>query len=149
MSGARRYLASLPERSARAATALAGGVIYETSTVALPLAVRRSKLYQATVPRVLRIAIELVGDVKGIYPAETMPVGELTKRKAAGNVVELASVAAVGWSPLWLLAAASDVMGGSKAYLRALVDELEAGRLVPAGTDVASFEDLLTPLETG
>ena len=147
--GLGRYLVSLPERLVRAGTALAGGTLREASDVALPLAVRRSKLYQATVARVLRIAIELVGGVQGVYPAEAMPVKELTARKAAGNAVELASVVAVGWSPLWLLAAASDLMGGSKVYLRALVAELEAGGLLPTGTDVASYEDLLTRLETG
>ena len=144
----RQYLASLPERTLRAGTALVGGAIYEAGNVVLPLAIRRSRLYQATVARLLRIAIELIGGVKGVYPAEAMPVGELTARKTAGNVVELASVAAMGWSPLWLLAAASDVLGGSKAYLRALVEELEAGGLLPADTDVSSYDDLLSRLET-
>ena len=46
-------------------------------------------------------------------------------RKFTGNVVEFASIFAVGFSPLWILAAASDVMGGSKAYLRTLVTELQ------------------------
>ena len=149
MDKMRRYLVSLPERTARAAVAVAGGAVRETAEVALPRALRGSKLYQATVARLLRILVEGVGGVRGVYPAEAMPVGELTARKAAGNVVELASVAADGFSPLWLLAAASDVMGGSKAYLGALVAELEAGGLLPAGTDVASFEDLLSRLEAG
>ncbi|MDQ3780089.1 MAG: hypothetical protein M3354_06050, partial [Chloroflexota bacterium] len=92
--------------------------------------------------------VELVGDVKGVYPSEVMPVGELAKRKIAGNAVELASVLAVGWSPLWFLAAASDLTGGSKAYLRTLVSELEGEKLLRPGTDVSSYNDLLTQLET-
>ena len=148
MGSIRRYLPSLPERVVRAGAALAGGAIYETSELLLPRVLRRTKLYEATVARLLRILVELVGGVDGVYPAGAMPVGELTKRKAAGNVVEFASIAAVGWSPLWLLAAASDVTGGSKAYLRALATELtEAGLLAP-DADVASFEGLLTRLET-
>jgi hypothetical protein len=142
-------MATLPERSLRAAAALLGGAVYETSTVALPQAVREAKLYQVTVDRLLRIMIEWVGDVRGIYVGETTPVGELAARKFAGNIVELASIFAVGWSPLWLLAAASDVMGGSKAYLRALVAELQAAGRLPADTDVASYEELLNRLETG
>ena len=39
---------------------------------------------------------------------------ELLVRKTAGNVVELSSFLAVGWSPLWLLAGASDLVGGTK-----------------------------------
>jgi hypothetical protein len=143
----RPYLASLPERTARAGAALTGGLVYEASEVVLPLAVRRSKLYQAIVGRLLRITIELVGDVEGVYPAQEMPVRELLARKTAGNVVELSSFLAVGWSPVWLLAGASDLVGGTKVYLRTLVTELQdAGVLVP-DANVATFEELLTVLE--
>ena len=144
-----RYVISLPERFARASAALAGGALYETSQVALPNAVRDSKLYQVTVSRLLRILIEWVGDVRGVYEDEEMPASELAVRKFTGNVVEFASIFAVGFSPLWILAAASDVMGGSKAYLRTLVQELQASGQLPEATDIASYEDLLQRLETG
>jgi hypothetical protein len=141
------YLASLPERTARAGAALTGGFVYETGEVLLPLVVRRSRLYQAVVGRLLRILIELIGGVEGVYPTEKMPVQELLVRKTAGNVVELSSFLAVGWSPVWLLAGASDLVGGTKVYLQTLVTELQdAGVLVP-DADVASFEELLTTLE--
>src|SRR5215211_1286163 len=64
----RSYLASLPERTARAGAALTGGLVYEASEVMLPNAVRRSKLYQAIVGRLLRITIELVVVVKDTAP---------------------------------------------------------------------------------
>ena len=143
----RSYLVSLPERTTRAGAALTGGLVYETTEVMLPVAVRRSKLYQAIVGRLLRIMIELVGGVEGVYPTQQMPVRELLVRKTAGNVVELSSFLAVGWSPLWLLAGASDLVGGTKVYLRTLVTELrDAGVLAP-DADVASFEELLAVLE--
>jgi hypothetical protein len=144
-----RYVVSLPERTMRAAIALVGGAVYETSNVALPRALRESKLYQVTIDRLLRILIEWVGDVRDVYQDEVTSVQELAARKFAGNVLEVASIFAVGFSPLWLLAAASDVMGGSKAYLRALVNELEAAGHLPQDTDVASYEELLSRLETG
>jgi hypothetical protein len=143
----RSYLASLPERTARAGTALAGGLVYEASEVVLPVAVRRSRLYQAIVARLLRITIELVGGVEGVYPAQEMPMRELLVRKTAGNAVELSSFLAIGWSPVWLLAGASDLVGGTKVYLRALVTELRAAGVLTADADVASFEELLTALE--
>jgi hypothetical protein len=120
----RAYLASLPERTARAGAALMGGLVYEASEVLLPLAVRRSRLYQAIVGRLLRIMIELVGGVEGVYPTEEMRVRELLVRKTAGNAIELSSFLAVGWSPVWLLAGASDLIGGTKVYLRVLATEL-------------------------
>jgi hypothetical protein len=126
-----------------------GGAVYETSNVALPRALRESKLYQVTIDRLLRIMIEWVGDVRDVYRDEETPVQELAARKFTGNVLEWASIFAVGFSPLWVLAAASDVMGGSKAYLRALVAELEATGHLPQDTDVASYEELLSRLETG
>ena len=144
---ARRYLASLPERTARAGAAVTGGLVYETGEVLLPLAVRRSKLYQAIVGRLLRITIELVGGVEGVFPTEEMQARELLVRKTAGNVVEISSFLAVGWSPVWLLAGASDLIGGSKAYLQALVAELRDTGVLSAEEDVSSFEELLTTLE--
>jgi hypothetical protein len=142
-----RYLVSLPERTARAGAAVTGGLVYETGEVLLPLAVRRSRLYQAVVGRLLRIMIELVGGVEGVYPTEEMPVRELLVRKTAGNVVELSSFLAVGWSPVWLLAGASDLVGGTKQYLQTLVAELQDAGVLEPDADVASFEELLTTLE--
>ena len=143
----RSYLASLPERTARAGAALTGGLVYEASEVALPAAVRGSRLYQAIVGRLLRITIELVGDVEGVYPGQEMPARELLVRKTAGNAVELSSFLAVGWSPLWLLAGASDLVGGTKAYLRALAAELRDAGILAEDAQVASFDELLTALE--
>ena len=144
-----RYLASLPERMARAAVTVVGGVVYETTNVALPRAVREAKLYQVTIDRLLRIMIEWVGDVRDVYSDEETPVQDLAARKFTGNLMEWASILAVGFSPLWILAAASDVMGGSKTYLRALVAELVAAGHLPADSDIGSYEDLLGRLETG
>ena len=72
---------------------------------------------------------------------------ELLVRKTAGNVVELSSFLAVGWSPVWLLAGASDLVGGTKVYLRTLVAELQDSGVLAPEADVASFEELLTALE--
>src|SRR5918997_5931995 len=143
----RSYLVSLPERTTRAGAALTGGLVYEASEVVLPLAVRRSKLYQAIVGRLLRIIIELVGGVDGVYPGQEMPARELLVRKTAGNAVELSSFLAVGWSPLWLLAGASDLVGGTKAYLRALATELRDAGVLAEDAEVASFDELLSALE--
>jgi hypothetical protein len=143
----RGYLASLPERTARAGAALTGGLVYETGEVVLPLAIRRSRIYQAVVGRLLRLTIELVGGVEGVFPTEEMRARELLARKTAGNVVEIGSFLALGWSPVWLLAGASDLIGGSKAYLRVLVTELKEAGVLSAEEDVASFEELLTALE--
>lgn len=143
----KEYLISLPERAVRATAAGLGGLVYETTEVVVPAAIRRSRFYQATVARALRITVELVGDVPDVYPSDLLGVQELAVRKAAGNVVELASILAVGWSPLWLLAAAADLTGGSREYLRALVAELKRARVLSEDAEIHSVAGLLNTLE--
>jgi hypothetical protein len=146
------FLLSLPERLLRSLTAVAGGAVHETAEVLLPRFFRRSRLYEATAKNLLRIAIELVGRVERAMPAvepqrwEPAPA-ELAKRKVAGNVVELSSIAAFGFSPLWLLAGASDLLHGSRVYLAALVDELKRAGIVQQAAEFATVDELLGALQ--
>lgn len=154
-----RFLVSLPERLIRAAAAATAGTVHETAQVLLPRFVRRSRFYEATAKNLLRVAIELVGGVEGAsQPAPAAAAGpaseglgarELALRKGAGNVVELGSIAAFGFSPLWLLAGASDVLRGSRVYLRALVDELKEAGVLGEDVEVASVDELLGVFERG
>ena len=141
------FILSLPERLLRVLSAGLGGLVYQLLLALLPMMVRRSRLYQATVERLLRIIVELLGGVQGAFPAETIPVRELATRKAAGNVVELVSFAAVGWSPVWLLAAAADVLGGTHVYLNRLVHDLQQEGVLDPQTQVNSIDALLNLLE--
>jgi hypothetical protein len=143
------FLASLPERIVRSIAATLGGAVHETATLALPRFVRRSRLYEATAKNMLRILVELVGGVAGSSTVEEAApgAGELAKRKAAGNVVELGSIAAVGFSPLWLLAAASDVLHSSRVYLDALVGELKAAGVLSEASHADTVDELLAALE--
>src|SRR4029078_10226221 len=107
-----------------ALAAALGGTLHETFQLALPRVVRSSRLYEATARNPLRAPIELVGGVVPHAPAddEVEPdPGRLAVRKGAGNVVELGSIAAFGFSPLWVLAAAADVTPRSRGSLYALL----------------------------
>jgi hypothetical protein len=68
-------------------------------------------------------------------------------RKGVGNTVELGSIAAFGFSPLWILAAAADVTRGSRVYLDAFVAELVRAGALPVGSSPGSASDLLSALE--
>jgi hypothetical protein len=59
-----RRLVTLPERLVRSAAAIVGGAVHETAQVVLPRFVRQSRVYEATAKNVLRITIELVGELK-------------------------------------------------------------------------------------
>jgi len=146
------FLLSVPERVFRALAALTGGTIHETAELVLPRLVRRSRLYEATAKNLLRITVELAGGVS--RPAEAI-AGEvetsprrLAVRKASGNVVELGSILAFGFSPLWLLAAAADVTHGTRVYLDALVSELKDARVLSEDAELGSVDDLLAVLES-
>jgi hypothetical protein len=144
------FLASLPERAVRVIAAVLGGALHETFELALPRLVRRSRLYEATAKNLLRVTIELVGGVEARIPVELEhepDPGKLAMRKGAGNVVELGSIAAFGFSPLWILAAAADVSRGSRVYLDVFVEELVRAGALPAGSEPGSVDELLSALE--
>jgi hypothetical protein len=143
-----RFVASLPERLVRSLAATLGGMLYESAQLLLPRVVRRSRLYEATARNALRIAIELVGGVDGpSREPDDLPPGRLAVRKTAGNVVEVGSIAAFGFSPLWLLAATSDVLRGTRVYLDALVAELKAAQVLAPEASPATVDELLEALE--
>ncbi len=142
------YLVSLPERLVRAVAAGLGGLLYEASALLLPGWFHRTRLYRVLAANALRVAVELVGGVEGVLPASEVTAEELALRKAAGTGLEMAGLLLVGWSPLWLLAAAADLSGGTRAYLQALVAELRHGGLLSDHADVESVAELLQALET-
>jgi hypothetical protein len=140
------YAISLPERAARALVGSVAGLVHESAQLLLPRFVRTSRLYEATAKNALRIAVEAVGRVEPAERSE-VPAQEIAKRKAAGNVVELGSIAAFGFSPLWLLAAASDVVHGSRVYLAAFVSELKRAGVLAEEREIGSVDELLETLE--
>ena len=145
-----RFLLSIPERVLRSVAAVLGGTVYETAQIVLPRLVRRSRFYEATAKNLLRVTIELVGGVEGAASVEKdAGAGELAVRKGMGNVVEIGSIAAFGFSPLWLLAGASDILRGSRVYLDALVGELKRAGVLDEDADVGSVDELLGVLERG
>jgi hypothetical protein len=145
-----RFLLSVPERVVRSLAALVGGLVHESAQLLLPRLVRRSRLYEASAKNLLRVTIELVGGVEGASTAEPGGgVGQLAVRKGAGNIVELGSIAAFGFSPLWLLAAASDLARGSRVYLDALVAELKVAGVLAPEAEFGSVDELLGALEHG
>jgi len=152
MTGRLAFLVSLPERATRAVFALAGGGVHETAELVLPRLVRRSRLYEATARNLLRVSIELVGGVEAPQGAtdEYEPDAKrLAIRKTAGNAVELGSIAAFGFSPLWLLAAGADATHGTRVYLDAFVRELKVAGVLAAEAHLKTVDELLGALEGG
>jgi len=151
MAGRLAFLLSLPERAVRGVFALVGGGVHETAELVLPRLVRRSRLYEATARNLLRVSIELVGveAAPGAADEYEPSASRLAIRKTAGNVVELGSIAAFGFSPLWLLAAGADVTHGTRVYLDAFVRELKMAGVLAEEAHLRTVDDLLAALEGG
>ncbi len=141
------YLCSLPERLLRSASALAGGAVHELGDVVLPLRVRRSKIYDTLVESTARFLIETVGQMEDAYPKSEHVPDDYMGRWLAGNVVSIAGLAAFRASPVWVLAALSDLAGAGRELIPEIAEALERDGLLERGRKFESLEQLLDGLE--
>ncbi len=144
---AARYLVSIPERAVRSAAALAGGLARELGGIALPAALRRTRLYQNLVEDTLRFLIEQVGEVEGAYPPEGRLAEDFAVRRAAGNGIELAGVLAFRASPVWVLAALADLSGAGRQLVRDIAASLQQEGLLDPGARFETVDQMLDGLE--
>ena len=141
------YIASIPERLVRSITGLTAGALREIGDVVLPPRVRRSRLYDSIVDSTLRFLIEQVGQIETANNSVPLP-GDFLMRRTAGNVFELAGIAAFRASPVWVLAALSDLAGASKELIAEISDALQKDGLLPPGRSFGSVSELLDGLES-
>lgn len=143
----RTYLLSLPERVIRSALGLSAGVLREVGEVVLPRGIRQSQLYQSLVDTTLRFVIEQVGGAKGIYPGEQPADENFLARRGAGNAIELLGIVAFRVSPVWVLAALSDLSGMGRRLIPEIADTLRQQGLLEKDAQFASMDQLLDGLE--
>ena len=141
------YVLSLPERAVRSASALTGGLIREVVSVALPIGVRRGRLYQNLVETTLRFLIEHVGQVQGVYGADDELSKDFLLRRTAGNGVEIMGVLLFRASPVWVLAAVADVCGFGRQLIPEITEALKKEGLVAPGDSFTTMDQLLQGLE--
>jgi hypothetical protein len=141
------FLLSLPERSARAVVAIVAGTFKTAADHLLPRALRASHSYAAVVGRFERFLVETLGGVRGVYEDAGPRGSQLLVRKTAGNVLEAASFAALGVSPVWFLAMAADLSHGTRSFLEALVAELRREGLPVGEGSIQTVDGLLDALQ--
>lgn len=145
--GSGGYLLSLPERVLRSTLGMGAGVARELSELALPPAVRRSRLYQNLVDTTFRFVIEQVGQVEGVYASGQGITSDFLARRAAGNVIEALGLVAFRVSPVWVLAALADVCGLGRQLIPEIADALKAQGLLDRDTQFTSVDQMLDGLE--
>jgi hypothetical protein len=142
-----QYALSLPERLLRSASALSAGVVREAADVAVPIGVRRGRLYRTLVEASLRFLIEDVGRVEGTYPSEDKLARDFLVRRTVGNGVDIMGILAFHASPVWVLAALADVCGAGRQLIPEIAQSLKDEGLLAPGDSSATMEQLLEGLE--
>ncbi len=132
----------------RSATGISAGLLRELSDVAIPAAVRRTRLYQNLVESTLRFLIEQVAEVEGAYAEPEKLAENFAVRRAAGNGIEMVGIIAFRASPVWVMAALADLSGAGRHLIREISAELKAHRLLDPDRDFATMDELLAGLET-
>jgi hypothetical protein len=140
------YIISLPERSLRSTSALAGGLARELSEVVLPSSFRRTKLYRSLVEVTLRFVAEQVGQAQRSDLAPHLP-SDFVLRRSAGNGIEMAGILLFRFSPVWVLAALSDLSSTGRVLVREIATALVEKGLLQKDTDFATVDEILNGLE--
>lgn len=142
------YLVTLPERLVRSLLGLSAGAAREVSQLVLPAGVRRSQLYRNIVAATLRLLIEKVGGVEGVYEKEDEALPQqFLARRTAGNAIEALGLVAFRASPVWVLAALADLAGLGRQLIPEIAEALKQKGLIDADAQFTSVDQLLDGME--
>lgn len=142
------YLVSLPERLLRSAAAVVGGTSLLVTETLFPEVVKDSTTYRVVVGNLQRFMIDRVAQVNYFPVSENERVIDgYIGRKLAGNVLEMAGLMTVRFSPVWVFALAGDAAGGSKAFLDRLVINLKQHGVISPESNPDDLTGLLEAIQ--
>ncbi len=141
------YGISIPERTARSASAIVGGILNESAARLIPVAFRSSRSYAVFIQQSLDILTHDVGGV--VNPDQTNPSEQDSQlaQKAVGGLLDIAGAATLHLSPLTVLAVFSDVAYGSSHYLKLLSEELKKEGVIDQQSSIDRASDLIDALD--
>lgn len=151
MSALSRYLiysVSLPERIVRSSVGLAAGAATEAAVLLVPQSFKSAKTYEIVVTKSLRFLTTDIGGVEN-KDANVQAEGQddYIARKAVGNFVDLAGLATLHVSPVWVLAIVSDIAYGAGSYVQELAAELQKQGLIDEDATIHNVEDILKAVQ--
>jgi|GEM_PF-190966 len=145
-----KYALSLPERTIRSLTALAGGTTSLLTETLFPEVLRGTTLYKIFLGDTQQFMLEKIAQIKK-EKKETDPVettdDDYVQRKMVGGALETAGLFAMHFSPLWVFAIAADAAAGSRVFLDRLVNQLKTNGVVPEDAQANDLADLLTTIQ--
>jgi hypothetical protein len=139
------YLAlslSLPERVARALSALVGGSMQLLTNTFIPLPIKGSNSYRFTLGMFQTF---LIRNIAGVDQAnnDVELQDRFMHRKLLGSSIEAAGLLTMRLSPVWIFAIASDAARGGQIFLQRLVKQLKENGVIAADTHPETLEQLL------
>jgi hypothetical protein len=142
------YLVSLPERLLRSAAAVVGGTSLLLTETLFPDVVKESTTYRVMVGSLQRFVIERVAQVDQFPSSEKEQVIDgYIGRKMAGNVLEVAGLMTMRFSPVWVFALAGDTAGGGKVFLDRLALNLKQHGVIKPESNPQDVVDLLEAIQ--
>lgn len=162
------YGISLPERIVRSAVGVTAGTAKEIAEFVVPQAFQDSKSYEVAVRNSLNFILANVGTVTAVDAAATPEIavppadqgtsanvdpvkgnpGRFIARKAAGSFIDIAGLATLHVSPIWILAIVSDAAYGTKTYLHELAAELQKQGLIDETSTIHRVDDLFEAIRS-
>ena len=144
------YTATLPERVVRSSVGLAAGAASEAAGFLVPAAFQSSKTYEIVVRNSLGMLTRDIGGVRKAAQDGADVVDEqedLMARKAVGNFVDLAGLATLHASPVWMMAIVSDLAYGAGTCVRELAAELQKQGLIDDDATIHNVDDVLSAVQ--
>ena len=141
---------SLPERLVRGAIGLSAGAAKELAGFLVPQAFQDSASYKLAIDNSLGFLTETIGGVprhQATAEATTDAAGDTIARKAVGNFIDLAGLATLHVSPMWLLAVVSDVAYGTGTFTQELARELQSQGVIDDAATIHHVDDILAAVQ--
>jgi hypothetical protein len=121
--------------------------VKEFTEVFLPGSFRRTKLYRSLVDTTLRFVIEGIGRARPHPDADSALPPDFVLRRYTANSIEVLGILLFRFSPVWVLAALSDLSGAGRVLTREISNNLQADGLLEKGIDFGNIEQILDGLE--
>lgn len=140
------YLAltlSIPERSARALSALIGGSTFLLSETLLPTAIKSTSSYHFTLGMFQAFLIRNIAGIESTTPRTQQLQEKFLQRKLLGTSLETAGLLTMHLSPVWVFAIASDAAKGGQVFLQRLVLTLKENGVIAEESNPDSLEQVL------
>lgn len=133
---------SLPERTARALSALVGGGTLLLTHTFVPGAIKNSSSYHFTMGMFQTFLIQNVAGMARVSTQSQLK-DKFVHRKLVGSSLEAAGLLTMHFSPVWVFAIASDAAKGGQVFLQRLVHHLKESNVIDPDSNPESLEQIL------